>query len=141
MCAKLCISLLWLTMPVVVEGSPPALESSAYPPSLLYCIIPPHMYRLYCVIPPNTAQYAPPVPPVLRLCRLCRSTSPSPFTGYAFHVGEAALVFANEVLVCFLLPLHVGLHRTYHLATTAIHEGECMTPHGGGRQAHLLGLQ
>ncbi|KAI3437745.1 hypothetical protein D9Q98_000193 [Chlorella vulgaris] len=51
------------------------------------------------------------------------STVPTAFTGYSFHVAEAALVFANEVLVCFLLPLHVGLHRAYHLFTTVIHQG------------------
>lgn len=48
---------------------------------------------------------------------------PTAFTGYSFHVAEAALVFANEVLVCYLLPLHAGLHRAYHLFTTLIHEG------------------
>eukprot|EP00877_Chromochloris_zofingiensis_P005495 jgi/Chrzof1/14947/Cz09g21230.t1 len=51
-----------------------------------------------------------------------RSTSPSPFTGYSFHVLEALLVFANEVLVCFMIPLHLGVHRIYHLLTTLIHE-------------------
>jgi lathosterol oxidase len=39
-------------------------------------------------------------------------------------VAEALLVFFNEVLVCFLFPLHMGLHRVYHLLTTIIHEGE-----------------
>jgi hypothetical protein len=38
-------------------------------------------------------------------------------------VVEALIVFANEVLVCFLFPLHMGLHRIYHIATTVIHEG------------------
>jgi sterol desaturase/sphingolipid hydroxylase (fatty acid hydroxylase superfamily) len=52
-----------------------------------------------------------------------RSTAPSAFTGYAFHVAEAALVFANEVLVCFLFPLHIALHRLYHILTTVIHQG------------------
>ena len=28
-----------------------------------------------------------------------------------------------QVLVCYLLPIHVGLHRAYHLFTTVIHEG------------------
>ena len=32
-------------------------------------------------------------------------------------------MFANEVLVCFLFPIHAGVHRAYHLATTAIHIG------------------
>lgn len=32
-------------------------------------------------------------------------------------------MFANEVLVAFLLPLHMGLHRLYHIATTLIHLG------------------
>lgn len=50
------------------------------------------------------------------------SRAPTPFTGYSFHVLEAALVFANEVLVCFLLPLHLGLHRVYHLLTGAVHQ-------------------
>ena len=52
-----------------------------------------------------------------------RSTAPTPFAGYSFHVAEAALVFANEVTVVFLFPIHAGLHRVYHLATTAIHIG------------------
>eukprot|EP00775_Hariotina_reticulata_P003455 gene3455-3726_t len=51
-----------------------------------------------------------------------RSTSPSAFTGYAFHIVEALIVFANEIIVCFLFPLHMGLHRIYHIATTVIHE-------------------
>ncbi len=33
-------------------------------------------------------------------------------------------MFANEVLVCFLFPIHMGLHRAYHIFTTLIHEGE-----------------
>jgi hypothetical protein len=53
-----------------------------------------------------------------------RSSSPSAFTGYSFHVLEAVIVFANEVLVCFIFPLHMGLHRWYHLLTTIIHEGK-----------------
>lgn len=32
-------------------------------------------------------------------------------------------MFANEVLVCFLFPIHAGLHRAYHLFTTVIHNG------------------
>jgi hypothetical protein len=45
-------------------------------------------------------------------------------------VAEAALVFANEILVCSLFPLHIGVHRVYHLLTTVIHQGEF---EGGGR--------
>lgn len=52
-----------------------------------------------------------------------RSSVPTAFTGYSFHPAEAALVFANEVLVCFLFPIHLGLHRAYHLFTTVIHNG------------------
>ena len=51
------------------------------------------------------------------------STVPSAFTGYAFHPLEGALVFANEILVTFLFPIHSGLHRCYHLWTTVIHNG------------------
>ncbi|MEW5307960.1 MAG: hypothetical protein WDW36_010327 [Sanguina aurantia] len=51
-----------------------------------------------------------------------KSKAPSAFTGYSFHVLEAALVFTNEVLVCFMFPIHVHLHRVYHLLTTIIHE-------------------
>jgi sterol desaturase/sphingolipid hydroxylase (fatty acid hydroxylase superfamily) len=50
------------------------------------------------------------------------SRAPTPFTGYSFHVAEAALVFANEVLVCYVVPLHLGLHRAYHLLTGAVHQ-------------------
>ena len=32
-------------------------------------------------------------------------------------------MFANEVLICFALPLHLGLHRVYHIFTTLIHQG------------------
>jgi hypothetical protein len=53
----------------------------------------------------------------------CRSTAPSAFTGYSFHVLEAIIVFTNEILICFLLPLHLGLHRIYHIFTTIIHQG------------------
>ena len=52
-----------------------------------------------------------------------RSTVPTAFSGYSFHLAEAALVFVNEVLEVFLMPLHVGLHRCYHLYTTVIHIG------------------
>jgi lathosterol oxidase len=53
-----------------------------------------------------------------------RSNVPTAFTGYSFHVVEAAIVFANEILVCFLFPIHIGVHRVYHLFTTVIHNGE-----------------
>lgn len=56
-------------------------------------------------------------------CTNLRSTSPTAFTGYSFHVLEAMLVFANEVFVCFLLPMPIELHRLYHLFTTVIHNG------------------
>ncbi|GMH38599.1 hypothetical protein BSKO_06483 [Bryopsis sp. KO-2023] len=52
-----------------------------------------------------------------------RTRAPTAFTGYSFHVIEALIVFSNEVLVCFLFPIHMGLHRIYHIATTIIHEG------------------
>jgi hypothetical protein len=58
--------------------------------------------------------------------------APSAFAGYSFHVAEAALVFANEALVCSLFPIHAGVHRAYHLATTAIHIG---APRGRPRSA------
>lgn len=32
-------------------------------------------------------------------------------------------MFANEILICFFLPMHLGLHRMYHLFTTIIHQG------------------
>ena len=37
-------------------------------------------------------------------------------------------MFANEILVCFLFPIHAGVHRAYHLATTAIHIGASLGP-------------
>jgi hypothetical protein len=46
-------------------------------------------------------------------------------------------VFANEILVCFLFPLHMGLHRWYHILTTVIHEGEL----GGAAAAAAAGPQ
>lgn len=49
------------------------------------------------------------------------SVAPTPFAGYSFHILEAALVFANEIIVIFLFPIHAGLHRIYHLYTTVIH--------------------
>lgn len=51
------------------------------------------------------------------------STVPTAFTGYAFHPVEGVIVFLNEILVTFLFPIHVGLHRAYHLWTTVIHNG------------------
>lgn len=55
------------------------------------------------------------------VCR--RSKAPTAFTGYSFHLIEAAIVFANEIIVCFLFPIHTGVHRAYHIFTTLIHEG------------------
>lgn len=52
-----------------------------------------------------------------------RSKAPSAFTGYSFHVLEAVLVFFNEILVCWMFPIHMGVHRVYHILTTLIHEG------------------
>lgn len=52
-----------------------------------------------------------------------RSSVPTAFSGYSFHWAEAVLVFGNEVLEVFVVPLHVGLHRLYHLYTTIIHIG------------------
>ena len=73
-----------------------------------------------------------------------QSTVPTAFAGYSFHVAEAALVFANEVLVCFLFPIHVGLHRAYHMFTTVIHNGaqplrDAFDP-GDGREPAACGL-
>jgi len=51
------------------------------------------------------------------------SREPTPFSGYSFHAVEAALVFANEVLVCFLFPMHSGFHRAYHLFMSLVHCG------------------
>ena len=52
-----------------------------------------------------------------------KSVQPSAFTGYSFHLVEAVIVFFNEILVCWMFPIHMGLHRWYHLFTTIIHEG------------------
>lgn len=52
-----------------------------------------------------------------------RSSVPTAFSGYSFHCAEAIIVFGNGVLEVFLVPLHVGLHRLYHLYTTIIHIG------------------
>ena len=49
-----------------------------------------------------------------------QSRVPTAFTGYSFHVAEAALVFANEVIVCFCMPIHMGLHRVYHLYNSKV---------------------
>lgn len=37
-------------------------------------------------------------------------------------------MFANEILVCFLFPIHIGVHRVYHLFTTVIHNGDAPMP-------------
>ena len=47
---------------------------------------------------------------------------PTAFTGYSFHVLEAIIVFFNEILVCFFLPIHTRVHRYYHMYTTVIHQ-------------------
>ncbi|QDZ18928.1 fatty acid hydroxylase [Chloropicon primus] len=52
-----------------------------------------------------------------------QSRDPTPFSGYSLHVVEALIVFFDEVIVCFLFPMHVNLHRLYHLYTTLIHIG------------------
>lgn len=52
-----------------------------------------------------------------------KSTVPSAYTGYSFHLIEALIVFANEIIVIFLFPIHVNVHRLYHIFTTAIHLG------------------
>ena len=52
-----------------------------------------------------------------------RSTAPTAYTGYSFHLIEAVIVFANEILVCLLFPIHMGVHRVYHMFTTVIHNG------------------
>ena len=49
--------------------------------------------------------------------------APSAFTGYSFHVVEALIVFSNEILLGFVIPIDMNLHRAYHLFTTAIHQG------------------
>ncbi|WPT15142.1 Lathosterol oxidase [Picochlorum sp. SENEW3] len=52
-----------------------------------------------------------------------QSTVPTAFTGYSFHSIEAMIVFANEIFVCFLFPMHIGVHRVYHMYMTVIHNG------------------
>lgn len=51
------------------------------------------------------------------------SRVPTAFTGYSFHPIEALIVFANEIFICFLFPIHVKVHRAYHMYTTIIHSG------------------
>ena len=64
-------------------------------------------------------------PPLYRHVHLIhhKSTVPTAFCGYSFHPVEAIIVFANEILVCYFIPLHMGLHRVYHIFTTIIHIG------------------
>lgn len=76
-----------------------------------------------CLLPAAWHASVPSRPLCLPPRTTCRSTAPTAFCGYSFHPVEALVVFANEVLVCYLLPIHVGLHRAYHLFTTIIHEG------------------
>eukprot|EP00892_Ulva_mutabilis_P002763 jgi/Ulvmu1/12488/UM009_0141.1 len=52
-----------------------------------------------------------------------KSTAPTAFTGYSFHVIEAIIVFANEIFLGLLIPIDMNLHRAYHLFTTVIHQG------------------
>lgn len=71
---------------------------------------------------------------------------PTAFAGYSFHVAEAALVFANEIIVVFLFPIHAGLHRAYHLFTTLIHLGAahfapvhtCQLPVPSSQAEHII---
>lgn len=70
-----------------------------------------------------------------------RSRAPSAFTGYSFHVIEALIVFANEILVCFMFPIHMGVHRLYHIATTIIHEGRKYCMSSNQTPAHLVLVQ
>ena len=51
------------------------------------------------------------------------SRVPTAFTGYSFHIVEAIIVFANEILICFLFPINIRVHRVYHIYTTIIHNG------------------
>lgn len=55
-------------------------------------------------------------------------------------------MFANEILVCFLVPIHMGLHRIYHIATTVIHEGRLLVIHSTAAAAaacvqHMASLE
>lgn len=63
--------------------------------------------------------------PLMRRVHLMhhQSSIPTAYTGYSFHWVEAALVFANEIIVTFLFPIHHRLHRAYHLFATVIHNG------------------
>lgn len=63
------------------------------------------------------------VPLLTKLKLYFRSVVPTPFTGYSFHIVEALIVFANELLVCFLFPIHMGVHRVYHIVSSVIHNG------------------
>jgi sterol desaturase/sphingolipid hydroxylase (fatty acid hydroxylase superfamily) len=51
------------------------------------------------------------------------SKVPTPFSGYSLHVLEAMLVFPIDLMVCFLIPIHVKVHRLYHLFTIFLHVG------------------
>ena len=64
----------------------------------------------------SLSHHSPPTPHAR--CRV-----PTAFTGYSFHVLEAIIVFFNEILVCFFLPIHTRVHRYYHMYTTVIHCG------------------
>lgn len=33
------------------------------------------------------------------------------------------IVFANEITVCFVFPIHMGVHRIYHIVSSLIHNG------------------
>jgi hypothetical protein len=96
------------------------LQNAAAAPAAATACTFPHFTSCNCIQFAHDAAYRLDIIDVV----VCRSTAPSAFTGYAFHVVEAVIVFANEVLVCFLFPLHMGLHRIYHIATTVIHEGK-----------------
>jgi len=52
-----------------------------------------------------------------------QSKVPTPFSGYSLHVLEALIVFFDEILCVFVIPMHVSIHRLYHLYTTLIHIG------------------
>jgi len=76
-----------VTPPHVVENSPP--PSSLLPPPSSLTGTSTHrsdIHRLFCRVP-------------------------TAFTGYSFHVVEAVIVFFNEILVCFFLPIHARVHR------------------------------
>jgi len=52
-----------------------------------------------------------------------QSKVPTAFSGYSLHPLEAVIVFFDEIIVCFLFPIHINVHRLYHLYTTLIHIG------------------